>query len=177
MLELKSPLLIVPVRPVKEYIVKGSKTRDRFDANGKANPSVLNDADYKLDLDLFVVARKTHLLETQAWKDNNACMYNLMLQHCPKDLEAKLRNHEKWDATDLAQDAIALLRIIWDVTLNLKESRQGMMNFVKCDVELKTTAQSGNETTDKYYKVSGARKDTVNAHSGDAGHHKQMFED
>ena len=51
------------------------------------------------------------------------------------------------------------------------------MNFVKCDVELKTTAQRSNETTDKYYKVFGAWKDTVNAHGGEAGHHKQMFED
>ena len=51
------------------------------------------------------------------------------------------------------------------------------MNFVKCDVELKTTAQSSNETTDEYYKVFGTCKDTVNAHGGEAGHHKQMFED
>ena len=131
MLELKSPLLIAPVRPVKEYMVKGAKTLNRFDANGKANPSVLDDVDYKLDLNLFVVASKTHLLETQAWKDNNACMYNLMLQHCPKYLDAELRNHTKWDATDLTQDAIALLGIIRDVTLNLKEFRQGTMNFVK----------------------------------------------
>ena len=45
MLELKSPSLIAPVRPVKEYMVKGTNTLDRFDANGKANPSVLDDAD------------------------------------------------------------------------------------------------------------------------------------
>ena len=51
------------------------------------------------------------------------------------------------------------------------------MNFVKCDVELKTMAQSSNETTDEYYKVFGARKDTVNAQGGGAGHHKQMFKD
>ena len=71
MIELKSPLLIAPVRLVKEYMVKGSKTLDRFDANGKANPSILDNAEYKLDLDLFIVARKTHLLETQALKENN----------------------------------------------------------------------------------------------------------
>ena len=37
--------------------------------------------------------------------------------------------------------------------------------------------QIRNETTDEYYKVFGACKDTVNAHGGEAGHHKQMFED
>ena len=63
-----------------------------------------------------------------------------MLQHCSKDLEAELRNHTKWDATELTQDVIALLEIIHDVKLNLKESRQGTLNFVKCDVKLKTTA-------------------------------------
>ena len=104
-------------------------------------------------------------------------VYNLVLQHCPNYLEAELRNHTKWDATELAQDAIFLLGIIRDVTLNLKESRQGTMNFVKCDVKLKTTAQSGNETTDEYYKVFGACRYMVNAHGGESGHHKQMFED
>ena len=94
MLELKSPSLISEVRPVKEYMMRGAKTLDRFDANGSTNPSVLDDAEYKLDLDLFVVASKTHLLETQAWKENNARVYNLMLQHCPKELEAELRIHD-----------------------------------------------------------------------------------
>ena len=54
---------------------------------------------------------------------------------------------------------------------------QGTMNFVKCNVELKTKEQIRNETTNEYYKVFGACKDTVNAHGGEAGHHKQMFED
>ena len=100
-----------------------------------------------------------------------------MLQHCSKDLEAELCNHTKWDATELTQDAIALLGIICDVTLNLKELRQGTINFVKCDVELKTTAQSSSETIDRYYKVFGAHKDTVNMHGEEAGHHRQMSED
>ena len=134
MLELKIPLLIAPVRPVKEYMMKGAKTLNRFDADGKANPYMLDDADYKLDLNLFVAASKRHLLERQAWKENNSRVYNFVLQDCPMDLEAELRNHTKWYVTELAQDAISLLGIIRDVTLNLKESRQGMMNCVKCDV-------------------------------------------
>ena len=124
-----------------------------------------------------MVISKTHLLETQARKENNARVYNLVLQHCPKDLEAELRNHTKWDEMDLTQDAIALFGIIRDVKLNLKESRQGTIKFFKCDVELKTTAQSSNEATNEYYNFFGARKDAVNAHGGEAGHHKQMFED
>ena len=99
------------------------------------------------------------------------------MQHCPKDLEVELCNHTKWDTTELTQDAIALLRIIRDVTLNLKESSQGTMNFVKCGVELNTKAQSSSETTEEYYKVFGARKDTVNTLEREAGHHRQIFED
>ena len=177
MLNLKSPSRIVLLHPVMEFMVKGAKTLGRFDADGKANPSVLDNADYKLDIDLFVVASKMRLLETQSCKEKNVRVYNLVLKHCPKDLEAELRNHTKSDTTELTQDAISLLGIIRDVTLNLKESRQCTMNFVKCDVKLKTTAQNSNETNDKYYKVFSARKDTVNAHSGEDGHQKLMFED
>ena len=54
--------------------MRGAKTLDRFDAYGNTNPSVIDNADYKLDLNLFVVASKTHLLETQAWKENNVRM-------------------------------------------------------------------------------------------------------
>ena len=56
MLELKIPSLIAPVRPVKEYMRRGDKTLDRFYADGNKNPSVIGNADYKLDLNLFVVA-------------------------------------------------------------------------------------------------------------------------
>ena len=52
-------MLIAPVRPVKEYMMRGAKTLDRFNGNGNTNSSVLNDVNYKLDLDLFVVASKT----------------------------------------------------------------------------------------------------------------------
>ena len=84
MLVLKSTSIIAPVRPVKWYMMRGSNRLDRFDADGNTNPSVINNADYKLDLDLFVVASKLHLLENQAWKENNARVYNSLCNTAPR---------------------------------------------------------------------------------------------
>ena len=123
---------------------------------------------------LYIIDKKKFVTDTEACKENSARIYNLVLQHCPKDLEAELCIHMKWSAADLGQDVITLLLMIWDVTMNLKETNQGTMAIVECEIDLYTTVQGKNESIDYYYKVFVARKDTVNMHGGQAGYHKGL---
>ena len=56
----------------------------------------------------------------------------------------------------------------------MKETKQGTMALVECHSNLYTTVQEKGESLEDYYKVFMARKDTVNAHGGEAGRHKQL---
>ena len=58
--------------------------------------------------------------DAEAWTENSARIYNLVLQHCPPEQEAELQNHSKWNQS--AQNFIDLLLVIHDVTHNTKET-------------------------------------------------------
>ena len=57
----------------------------------------------------------------------------------------------------------------------MKETRQGTMELVQVHVELFTTTQRPNESVEAYYKLFCTRRDTVNAHGGEAGFHKELY--
>ena len=65
--------------------------------------------------------------------------------------------------------------MIRDLTHGMKEARQGTMALVQVHVDLFTTTQRPNESVEAYYKLFCARRDTVNAHGGKAGFHKEIY--
>ena len=180
MIELRAPQLAEPVRPVRKYVMKtyqgAVKTKEKFNAKGELNAPLLDNINHNMDLDVHIIDKKKFMADAGAWKENSARIYNLVLQNCPKDLDTEIRIHMKWSAAELGQDVIALLLMIWDVTMNLKETKQGTMAIVECGVEIYTTAQGKPESIDDYYKVFSARKDTVNAHDRRAGYQKGLCE-
>ena len=68
-----------------------------------------------------------------------------------------------------------LLLMIRDLTHGMKETRQGTMALVQVHVDLLTTIQRPNESVETYYKIFCARRDTVNAHGGEAGYHEKLY--
>ena len=63
--------------------------------------------------------------------------------------------------------------MIRDITHNMWESKQGIMAIVEYAVEMNLTAQKPSETTEEYFNIFEARRNTVNAHDGRAGYHKE----
>ena len=49
------------------------------------------------------------------------------------------------------------------------------MALVSSHSDLYTTVQEKGESLEDYYKIFIARKDTVNAHGGEAGRHKELY--
>ena len=86
-----------------------------------------------------------------------------------------MQNHSMWATDALSQDCIVLLLMIRDLTHNMKETMQGTMALVSSHTDLYTTVQEKGESLEDYYKVFIARKDTVNAHGGEAGRHKELY--
>ena len=49
------------------------------------------------------------------------------------------------------------------------------MSLVQVHVDLFTTTQRPNNSVKAYYKLFCARRDTVNAHGGEAGFHMKLY--
>ena len=113
--------------------------------------------------------------DMKGWAENISRIYHLVLLHCPPDLILELQNHLRWIDRKALQDCIALLLMTRDLTHRMKETRQGTMALVQVHVDLLTTTQRPNKSVEAYYKLFCARRDTVNAHGGEAGFHKELF--
>ena len=70
---------------------------------------------------------------------------------------------------------VTLLLMIRDITHITRESKQGVMVIVECAVKMNTTAHKCSETTEEYFDIFEARRNTVNAHDGRSGYHEGMF--
>ena len=98
----------------------------------------------------FSSDKKVWKEKEEAWKENNAKMFNLVLLHCPCELEEVLKTLTKWDAARLGQDAILLLGLIRDVTHKHDETKQGTMALVELFLEFAATFQETGQTVDAY---------------------------
>ena len=131
MIEMIKPMFVVPVRPARMYYITPQtgtvagaqrvETANRFGVDGTTeNVKVVDDLEWRLDLEEYLVAKKKYTHYLEAWTENIARIYNWVLQHCPPDLEAELQNSSNWSAGQSAQNSIALFLIICDVTHNTK---------------------------------------------------------
>ena len=50
-----------------------------------------------------------------------------------------------------------------------------VMAIVECAVVMNTTSQKSSETTDEYFEIFEAQRNTVNAHDERAQYHEGMF--
>ena len=108
---------------------------------------------YKLELAEFASKNIEWKKQTRDWTENSARVYHLFLLHCPPGLIAELQNHSKWITGKAAQDCIALLLMIRDLTHGTKETKQGRMALVQVHVDLFTTTQRPNKSVKVYYKL------------------------
>ena len=78
---------------------------------------------YNLDKSDYESARKLYLDAQKAWDDNRGRMYNLVLQHCSKELKVKLRALAEWLAVNAQRDIIKLLMMVRVITHQHDETR------------------------------------------------------
>ena len=116
------------------------ETSDQF-TDGQLNTKLVDDAECKLDLDLFMVVQKKYKKDQDTWIENRARTYNLVLQHCLPDVKAELKNQSTWTAGKDDQNVVTLLIMIRDITYNTRDSKQGVMAIIEYADEMNTTAQ------------------------------------
>ena len=148
-------------------------TTDKATA-GTTNLAVMDDLDYAIKTGEY--SRKISCYNTQLkmWGDSNAKGYALVLQHCPKELQAELKNQEAWAAIGNKMSVMRLRLLIRDLQYNKSERKWSVMATVEADFDLYLCAQGG-KTTDEYYKIFVSTVDTINANGGNAGLHPSVF--
>ena len=89
-------------------------TTDRA-TGGSKNVKVMDDLDYVVETGEY--SRKISCYKTQleAWSNNDAKGYTLVLQHYPDKLQAELKNQEAWAAINDARSVVRLLVFIRDL--------------------------------------------------------------
>ena len=125
------------------------------------------------------MANKIYQAKKERWDDNQPRAYNLVLQHCPPELETRLTTQPKWDTVWMNRDVVSLLEMIRDITHNHDETKLGLMALIEFDMELYLVYQSPTEPCDDDMALFKARVDTINAHDGLSGRYpgysKEIF--
>ena len=104
MIELVAPSWTEPVKPIRMYylpVTQGdavstprAQTTKRFaDGTMDRNIEVDDNIDWKMTLSKWAVKCNKWRKDEEALTDNSACVYNLVLTHCPPELEAEIQNH------------------------------------------------------------------------------------
>ena len=116
-----------------------------------------------------------HSSGKNAWDENKGRMYHLVLQHCPLELESKLKAMSNWDSVNADRDIIGLLNLVRDITHKHDETRQGTMALVESDLLLYTTFMK-EEDPERFLELFKAQIDTINSHGGRAGYHPALHQ-
>ena len=123
--QMKAPEYFKPTRPVLPK--KGENKDDEWE---------IVKTDYICNIEEWKEDFKEFKSLSSAWEENKARVYNLILQHCPKDLEIKLKGLADWDTVSSGQDAIQLLTMVRALTHKHDKMQQGTMAYVESDNEL-----------------------------------------
>ena len=101
--------------------------------------------------------------------------YYLVLQHCPKELEAELHNHDSWNTAEDTRSVIEILLLIQDLSLNKMDRTRSIMPNVEAGTDLYLGTQRPDHSTDEFYKTFTAQVDVINAKGEITGFHNFVY--
>ena len=88
--------------------------------------------------------------EEEEWETCYAKIYNLLLIHCPLDLEEVLKTMTNWDSVRASEDTMGLLAMIRNVSHDKTGTKQTVMLFIKLTIEFFTFCQQVSMSNDMY---------------------------
>ena len=133
------------------------------------------DVEFEMDVMEYKDDFVCHSSGKTAWDKNKGRMYHLVLQHCPKELEGKLKAMSSWDSVNATRNVIGLLCLVRDVTHKHDETRQGTMALVESDLQLYTTFMKDKDP-ESFLELFKAQINTINSHGGRAGYHPELLQ-
>ena len=138
--------------PTIEYPRNPSRDEDVFDDS--TSPPTMStvrrdDFDYKCDMEIYMIKYKKAKREEEEWETCSAKIYNLLLVHCPLDLEEVLKTMTNWGLFSASEDAMGLLAMIRDVSHDKTGAKQTVMTFFESTIEFFTFCQQVGMSNDE----------------------------
>ena len=172
MTNLKNLVLVVPARPIRTYFCGSGpyavKTTNQITLGMVNIPMVVN-IDYQDTMDEYLSKKRRYENQLENWDENDAKGYYLVLQNCPKELEADLRNQNSWKTEEYVRSVIAVLLLIRDLSFNKTYRKRSIMATVEADAGLYIGMKRLDQSTNKFYMTFTAQVDTINVNGGSAG--------
>ena len=109
------------------------------------------------------------------WEELNAKGGRLVLHRCPPELTVELKNINSSPVTEDKRSVVILLKMIRDISYNVKQRKKSIMLTVENDSELYLKYQELTQSTNEFYKVFNARINTINTHVGQVGYQPQVY--
>ena len=139
MTELNDRVFPMQVRPVRVYISgTGSsavETTSHLTA-GMLNIAVVDDINYSNEMDHYKSDKRKSESSAENWEEKYKKGYNLVLQHCPAELEAELKNQDAWGDVEDTRSVVRLLTLIRYLQYNKTDRKRSIMATVEADFEL-----------------------------------------
>ena len=110
-----------------------------------------------------------------AWDAVKSRGFQLILQHCDKDVEQRIESYGNWEVCNASQDPIELLKLIRSALHKHDDIKQGTMAFVEQDIRLFTMWQKPEQSPLEFVKQVKAQADVINVHGGRAGYHPELY--
>ena len=139
------------------------QTTARITADGDLNTLMVDDIDYQADMKVYLSKKKRYDNQELEWEELDAKGYSLILQHCPPELTAELKNIDSWTDTEDKRSVVMLLKMIRNIAHNVKQRKQSIMSTVENDSELYLKYQESMQSTSGFYKLFNATINTINA--------------
>ena len=136
---------------------------------------MVDDIEYQADMTVYLSKKKRYDDQELELEELDTKGYNLVLEHCPPELTAKLNNINSWPGTEDKQSVVMLLKMIHNIAHNMKRRNQSLMSTVENDSELYPKYQELTQSSNKFYNVFNATINTINDYGGQAGYHPQVY--
>ena len=89
--DMTEPIMTPPTRPTLDKLVTKSDGATSTITRGE------DDSEYKMKVGDYLAGMRTHRTKKDKWDENRPRTYDLVLQHCPPELETRLTSQANWD--------------------------------------------------------------------------------
>ena len=141
------------------------------------NEPIVAESDWAMVLKKYEISFREWKKNVEEWKEVSGTAFFLLRGHCPPTTMSKVKGHAGWTQAEADADVVGLLKIIRDLAHSVEEEAHTTIATVKRDLDLFSCFMTKTESPEDYEERFNARIKVVDAHDGQAGWNKPLYEE